>query len=126
MITVYVAGPLYSSGTWHENMRRACDAAARLIEGGVHPFVPHLYSHLALHVQRTEEQWLALDRAWLLRCDALYRLTGDSRGADLEEQWAHEAGIPIYRESEGGVWGLLSDLDRGILAVAGEMVEVIA
>lgn len=93
---VYVAGPLYSSGNSAVNVRRAVECADALMDAGHHPYVPHL-SHLAdMICSRREEDWLELDREWLLQCGAVVRLPGESRGADLEEHWATLADIPVF------------------------------
>lgn len=97
---VYIAGPLFSSGRFTDNIRRAYEAAELLRAGGLVPFIPHLHSFLDIHSPREEEHWLELDKDWLLRSDVMYRLTGDSRGADLEEKWCGEADIPVYKEND--------------------------
>lgn len=95
-INVYVAGPLFSSGLAGRNIRTTCEYAHDLLERGFAPFIPHLYFYWDQIIPQPEEIWLGLDRAWLLRCDALLRIEGKSRGSDLEVQWANEAGIPVY------------------------------
>ncbi len=101
MRRVYVAGP-YSTGDTLVNVRRAIDAAEELLGYGFMPYIPHL-NHLWHELYPHDwEEWLALDKEWLLLCDAVVRLPGDSRGADTECEWAKEAGIPVF--------GTISDL----------------
>ena len=42
------------------------------------------------------EFWYAYDLEWLAVCDALYRLPGESVGADKELARAHELGLRVY------------------------------
>lgn len=98
---VYVAGPINSSGFQNQNVRRACLVGEDLRQRGLVPFIPHLnvvWDTICPGVG--EEEWLAWDFAWLEKCDALYRLKGHSRGADREEAFAKDAGIPIFYEED--------------------------
>lgn len=38
------------------------------------------------------------DLRWLRRCDALYRIPGESGGADIEVAEAERLGIPVFRD----------------------------
>lgn len=45
----------------------------------------------------SEEFWLTeVDRYWVMRCDALLRISGESKGADYEMTVAKEYGKPIF------------------------------
>lgn len=92
--TVYIAGP-YSHGDVAENIRAVIKAAEAVIAAGYLPFLPHL-SHL-WHLISPHElgYWLDYDLAWLERCDAMLRLPGFSPGADREEEFASQHGIPV-------------------------------
>lgn len=92
---VYVAGPL-SHGDQALNVRAALDAGKRLMDAGLHPFIPHLswLSHL-VHPTPYEE-WLAYDLEWIKRCDALLRLPGFSPGAEREANFARFLGLPVF------------------------------
>lgn len=95
MRRIYVAGP-YTSGDQLANTRAAIAAGDELLGYGFAPYIPHLTHYWdELHPHEWEE-WLALDKEWLLLCDAVVRLFGESRGAELECEWAREAGIPVY------------------------------
>lgn len=129
---VYVAGPLNSSGRFGDNVRHAAQVARKLIQGGAVPFVPHvMHGFMDVIETGTEEMWLRLDREWLLRCDAMIRIVGPSAGADMEEAWATEAGIPIYRHHVSkpyqydGVWQLLSEWEVGKLRPRNREPQVI-
>ncbi|HET7325997.1 MAG TPA: DUF4406 domain-containing protein [Nocardioidaceae bacterium] len=91
---VYVAGP-YTHPDPVLNVRVAVKAAEDLIAHRVVPLVPHL-SHLwHLVSPQPYNWWLAYDLALLARCDAIYRIPGDSAGADGEVEWAQAEGMPV-------------------------------
>lgn len=92
---VYVAGP-YTDGDNFERVRDALIAANALREIGCAPFIPHLFAFWHFLMPRPWEAWMELDLAWLERCDALLRLPGPSKGADIEVQKAGELGIPVF------------------------------
>lgn len=92
---IYVAGP-YSQGDVVINVRQAVIAADMLRNAGFTPFVPHL-SHLWHTISpRPYEDWLAMDLEWLEVCDALLRLPGESKGADMEVVRAMTLEIPVF------------------------------
>jgi len=113
-ISVYIAGPLYSSGDLVTNTRRAIDAAHELeqtqITGIVYrPFVPHLLVptwqlvHPRGHVEAQE--W---DDYWLRKCDALLRIPGVSAGSDHEVALAQSLHIPVFQQiAHVHVWAKL-------------------
>jgi len=93
---VYVAGP-YSHPDPVDNTRKAIEFADRLWEEGkVVPFVPHLTLLWHFHKPHPVEVWYDLDLVFLARCDALYRMPGESTGADAEVAYAEEIGIPAF------------------------------
>jgi len=96
---VYVAGP-YTSGDVAVNVRRAITTGDWLFSLGCIPFVPHFshFSHLIL--PRPYEDWMEIDLAWLPCCHALFRMSGDSPGADRECSQATDRGIPVLRTRE--------------------------
>lgn len=93
-LAVYVAGP-YSSAP-QENVRRALKCAERLHVEGFAPYVPHLTLYWDMHYPHPYEFWMDLDKAYLARCDCVYRFTGPSPGADVETALAARLGIPVY------------------------------
>lgn len=117
---IYVAGPV-ALGNLADNVNRAAEAGLRLLKAGLSPFVPHLsvffdgvstryesepegepgsnaYWARARHFPggTAAEDWYSMDEPWVKASDALLRLPGESRGADLEVGWAGEAGIPVF------------------------------
>ena len=92
---IYVSGP-YSLGDVSKNIRRACLAGDAILRKGHIPFIPHL-SHLwHLISPKTWEEWLRIDTALIGLCDALLRLPGESKGADLEVAEAKKLCMFIY------------------------------
>lgn len=91
---VYIAGP-YSLNP-AECTARAIDIAERITELGAVPFVPHLNHHWDVRHPHPWSFWLQYDLEWLPACHALFRIEGDSPGADLEVEDAFEMGIPIF------------------------------
>jgi hypothetical protein len=99
MITIYIASP-YTLGDVAINVRESLLAADKLVELGYAPYPP-LYSHFWHFLSpKPYETWVELDNAWVLRCDALLRLPGESKGADAEVALAQEHGIPVYYSIE--------------------------
>jgi hypothetical protein len=96
-IRVYVAGP-YSKGDVAINVKAAITAGNAIAEAGGVPFIPHLthFWHMA-HYQ-DHEFWMRQDAAWLELCDALYRLPGESEGADREVEQANQQGILVFKQ----------------------------
>ena len=92
---VYIAGP-YSKPDPVVNTRNTILVANHLVEVGFVPFVPHLT--LLWHMVSPQDInfWYSYDNEWLEKCDALFRLDGDSPGADKEVQLAHKLGIPVF------------------------------
>jgi nucleoside 2-deoxyribosyltransferase len=96
---VYVAGPINSSGRQNLNVRRAVLVGEAIRRARLVPFIPHLNVQWEMIAPAaTEEEWLAWDFAWLEKCDALYRLHGDSKGADREVAFARERGLEVFLE----------------------------
>ncbi len=92
---IYIAGP-YSQGETAINVRNAILAADKVLELGHIPFVPHLTHFWHYISPKPWNVWLKIDQDWLKVCDALLRLPGPSKGADLEIDLAKSLGIPIY------------------------------
>jgi len=94
-IKVYIAGP-YSNGDMAINVREAFKTANDLAELGFFPFVPHYTHFWHMLFPHPYEFWLSLDEAFLICCDAVYRLKGNSVGADKEIEIAKERNIPVF------------------------------
>ena len=91
---IYVAGPI-SKGDTLLNIRNGMLTGIELIKRGYTPFVPHndMVQYLLDPDTLDYETILQQDLAWVKKCDALLRLSGDSPGADREEQYAISQGL---------------------------------
>jgi hypothetical protein len=95
MIKVYIASP-YTKGDVALNVKRQMECANQLMDLGFAPFVP-LYTHFQhMAYPRPYKEWLEFDKIWVLTCDCLLRLDGESTGADLEVELAKENNIPVF------------------------------
>ena len=95
MPLVYVAGP-YSQGDQAQNVRRAIDAAEKLLSLGITPFIPHLTHFWHIIYEHDWETWLTIDEEILKRCDYVLRIPGESSGADRECNLANYKKIPVF------------------------------
>lgn len=108
-VLVYVAGPI-SKGDLLDNVRRAHEAGMSLLKAGLSAIVPHgscfwghtvtpcgkgLAAELSPH-GTTHADWLGVDLEIVRRCDAVLRLPGESKGADLEVGQALRLGLPVF------------------------------
>lgn len=102
---VYLAGP-YTLPSPDENVRETLRRAEEILaKGEAVPLVPHLTQLWDLYHHKAVEGWYAYDLALLARCDALFRLPGPSRGAEVELQFAHARGIPAFdNDNDLDVW----------------------
>ncbi len=91
---VYIAGPISSDPIAHTG--HGIQVYHAVWDMGGVPYLPHFTVFAGMFRQRTWEEWLDHDREWLLTCDAMFRIPGQSKGADLEEVWAREAQIPVF------------------------------
>jgi hypothetical protein len=95
---IYIAGPI-TMGAYCVNVRNGVDAHKKIIDMGGVPFTPMLDMIYALvYPETTWEQFLEYDFQVIMRCDAMFRLPGTSKGADQEEKFAKEHGIPFFTD----------------------------
>jgi hypothetical protein len=97
---VYVAGPI-TKGDQFVNVKRAMEVANQLWTMGFIPFVPHLSALWQMNHPRSHQDWLDYDLHWLAQCNVLYRMPGESVGANQEELWARDMEIPIFTTLTG-------------------------
>ena len=94
---IYVAGKY--SGDVDTNIRKAREVAIRLWEAGHHVICPHLNTaHMEVDCSIGYDDYIRGDLDMLSRCDAIYMLEGwqESKGAQIEWDFATENNIPIY------------------------------
>jgi nucleoside 2-deoxyribosyltransferase len=108
---VYLAGPYTHPPDPIENTRKALLVADTLLLYNCTPLVPHLTAFWHLISPKSYEAWLEIDRNQLAVCDALYRMPGESSGADREVEYAHELGIPVFADGRELV-NFLNEWDR--------------
>lgn len=113
MKVIYISSP-YSIGDVGENVSRHMEAANIVMNMGHCPIAPLLTHFMHIVRPRPYEDWMACDLELVKRCDIVWRLPGESKGADREMAAAIEAGIPVAES-----FAELQDW----LARAGEVVE---
>jgi len=98
-ILVYIAAP-YTKGDIAQNVRRALECADILFAKGYIPYVPHLNAFWHFLSPKSWDDWMKIDLAILERCDAVFRLDGESLGANKEVRFADKIGLPIFYSIE--------------------------
>lgn len=95
---IYIAGP-YTASTPQQigkNVKRADEIARELLYRGYDPFCPHKMTQGWENDDRlTMNDFLMMDTAYLLDCDALLFL-GRSPGANKEREIAERVGMPVF------------------------------
>lgn len=103
-MTVYISGPITGNGfgNLYTNLKVGMEVWRSLIKKGYAPFCPHTNDLAYICTEPvTWEEALEIDEEFIRRFDAVYRIKGESRGADREERFAKEvAGIPVFQEIE--------------------------
>ena len=95
MKRIFIASP-YTLGDTGENVHNAITVANNLIDFGFAPFSPLLSHFLHIYYPRPYEDWVAQDNCWLILCDAVLRLPGESKGADAEVDLALQHYMPVF------------------------------
>ena len=85
MIRVYIASP-YTIGDKEENVKNSLKVGNDLINMGFAPFCPLLTHYQDMNFPQSYETWLNLDFEWLMQCNCVLRLPGQSSGADREAE----------------------------------------
>ena len=93
---VYIACP-YTLGDVAVNVKNASRVFEYLANNGVMPFNPILSHFQHMLYPRPYEWWLDWDLEFLPKCDAVVRIEGESKGADIETDYAENLGIPVHR-----------------------------
>ena len=106
-LLVYVAGPLGAEPAWPVNVNAAIAVGNALLDA--HPrirvHVPHLSVLLHRAAPRDYEEWMAMDFATIRESRAVYRIPGNSPGADREVALAGELRLPVFRSfEEAAAW----------------------
>jgi len=96
---IFIAAP-YERPDPCFNVRKAVLIAEELIKKGHVPFIPHLCHLWHLVSPHERKYYLDYDFKWLKNCDALFRVPGESQGADQEVIEAREWGMTVYERME--------------------------
>ena len=96
---VYIAGP-YSLGDVGCNIKKVLSVADKLIERGYMPYIPHLAHFWHICSPKSYDFWLSLGITYMLCCDAVLRISGESFGAEKEILYAKKYNIPVFYSIE--------------------------
>ncbi len=99
MSLIYVAGP-YAYPDPVVNTRNAILAAEEIVKKGHTPYIPHLTMAWHLVVPHETDFWYEYDLKFLPLCDSLFRISGESKGADREVSLAKNLGMDVYYNLE--------------------------
>jgi hypothetical protein len=75
-------------------------------------FCPHLSARMPGNEAIDHETWIENDLPWVEAADAVFRIDGESVGADIEESHADLVGVPVYRETVALLEDFSDRLDR--------------
>lgn len=93
---VYVAGP-YTKPDPVVNTRNAILAGMHIADSGLAAVeIPHLTMLSHFLIPRELDYWYQFDLDKLDHCQAVYRLPGESSGADNEVSHAQSIHIPVF------------------------------
>lgn len=98
---VYVSGPLTSSGVPEENVEIATEVQRDLVRHGFAPLNPMLTWYVDPEGRFPHDVWMDVDVPWVEVSDAVLRLPGESKGADIEVSAAEAAGVPVFTSLNG-------------------------
>lgn len=103
--TIYVAGPMTNGtgGSFNmEKIHEAIEMFFRLIELGYAPHCPHLtvFCEFMDPHRIPYETWLDLDMTYVELSDVVFRIPGESKGADREVAFARHKGVPVVHSLE--------------------------
>jgi len=94
-VKIYIAGP-YTKGDVDQNVEKAIFFGDWISAFGHTVFIPHLTHFWEKQIHHEWKFWMKQDLEWLKMCDAVFRIEGESRGADMEVELAKKMGKPIY------------------------------
>lgn len=92
---IYISGPFTSNPT--ANTHAACKLWESLRrQGYCTPVCPHWSIVQDTLAPLSHKEWIDYDLELIARCDAVYRMPGDSVGADMEVDHAEHLRIPVF------------------------------
>ncbi len=99
---VYIAGPISRGNPFH-NAHAACAVWLAFWEKAVYAICPHWSCLQDMVLPTAYEDFLAYDFGLIPHCAAIFRMPGESPGADRECAFAFGAGIPVYTDFDACV-----------------------
>jgi hypothetical protein len=108
---IYISGPI-TRGDREANFQQAADAQKRLIAAGFAVLNPMLTMRLPGAFEIDHDTWIANDLPWVAVADAVLRLPGKSKGADIECEHALIHGVPVFYD-EAELKRFFCELQRG-------------
>lgn len=105
---IFIAGPLTDDPA--VGLRRALDVHAAILDEGLAAFCPHLHHYADVVHPRTHDEWVNLGLEFVRRSDHVYRIEGESPGADAQVDYAIEQSIPVWLPAHGGLDEFLAAL----------------
>lgn len=96
---VYLAHPIgKNDADRHARLMRAMGAARSLVKAGFAPIVPGFWSRSFGDADEMldYEGWMRVGLALVVKADAVFRLRGESAGADREVAYAKDVRIPVF------------------------------
>ena len=109
--TVFISGP-YSGINVEQNLDNVKEVASKLIDLGFAPIIPHFYHYIDMKYNKPYDIWLECALELLERADIMFRLPGNSSGADKEEELANTLNMTVYHSMEE----LEKDLKTGMFS----------
>jgi len=95
---VYISGPI-TKGDRDANFQQAADVHRELMAAGFAVFNPMLSMKFPGAFDIHHDTWVASDLPWVAAADAVLRLPGESRGADIECEHASIHGVPVFYDA---------------------------
>jgi len=93
-LRVYISGPI-TKGDRVTNFARACEVHELLLRRGYAPLNPMLSMMHPSAWTIEHDVWVRADLPWVECAQAVYRLPGESTGADIECEHARLCNIPV-------------------------------
>lgn len=94
---VYVAGSIMKPEP-AGNIKKGVEQCEQLLKLGFVPFSPFNtdWFKIGQLANRSTDEWLEYDYAWILKCDAVFAMPGESLGRDKEIEFANQNKIPVF------------------------------
>lgn len=105
---VYVAGPMTIDP--YGCVRQAVVAFRHLRAAGLTPFLPQLSVLHEMIDPQPYEDWMAYDFDVISNVAAVFRLIGESKGADREVEYARSLDIPVFFQHTAHSLGLQAEV----------------